>query len=74
MCCKRGPGKNNKFGCCGTETFFQDGEVGALLDGAEDAPSDGQGRDCGRVEGFPIIKDGLQSSRVWCVRPVEEQE
>ena len=33
-----GPGKNNKFGCCGTETFFQDGEVGVRLDGAEDAP------------------------------------
>ena len=44
------------------------------LDGAEDAPCDGHSEDCGRVPkpSFPMIKDGLESSRGWCVRPVEE--
>ena len=44
------------------------------LDGAEDAPCDGHSEDCGRVPTLPLIKDGLESSRGWCVRPVEEQE
>ena len=46
------------------------------LDGAEDAPSERQGEDCGRVPepSLAFIKDGLESSCGWCVRPVEEKK
>ena len=73
-CCKCSPCKSKEFGGCRAETFFQDDEAGVRLDGAEDAPCDGHSEDCGRVPTLSLIKDGLESSRGWCVCPVEEKK
>ena len=44
------------------------------LDGAEHAPRDGHNEDSVRIPSLPRIKDGLETSSGWCVRPVEEKK